>query len=83
MSIPVIQNKLKAILKEKGYYPMEDKLNELGISKKKFTRMLSNESEPTISEAFALAEWLEVSIESLFEKIPTSKTKHKLLIDKN
>ncbi|WP_053404276.1 hypothetical protein [Persicobacter sp. CCB-QB2] len=43
--------------------PTDEKLSELGLTRKRFTRILNNSGKPiTIEEAKSLSDWLKVEI---------------------
>ncbi|WP_053405053.1 hypothetical protein [Persicobacter sp. CCB-QB2] len=43
--------------------PTDEKLSELGLTRKRFTRILNNSGKPiTIEEAKSLSNWLKVEI---------------------
>lgn len=64
------KNRLAELIKQKfgarNYSPTDEQLDQLGLTRNMFTRILENKSEPGFGEALRIASWLDVSVDELY-----------------
>jgi transcriptional regulator with XRE-family HTH domain len=75
----IMRNTLEKIVTERELNPSDSTLEKIGISRKKYTRILNNTSELSLQEAASLAQWLNVPMEDLFEAPTNVASRHQLV----
>jgi DNA-binding XRE family transcriptional regulator len=65
--------RIKEIIKSKEqkcflFCPNQTFYNEVGIKQRRWGQIYRQETDPTVTEAIAIAEWFEVPVTELFEQ---------------
>lgn len=64
------KNTIKSLLTERGFkqiVPTEDLLDKMGLTLKRFNKIIAGNTELTLTEATAFSLWLCVTLEDLTE----------------
>lgn len=64
------KNRISELIKRKfsarDYSPSDEQLNQLGLTRRMFTLILENKTEPGFGAALRIATWLDVSVDELY-----------------
>jgi len=74
-----MKNNIGQIIQNRELNPSDSTLKSLGLSRTKYTRLINNSAQPTTQESLAIAKWLNVPMEDLFEAPTSVAARHQLV----